>query len=220
MKNKDYRNKKMIDRADQIAKAIIESEKHNKLRDRFFPLMIDSLSLKIGIEIGSDKGEYAGHILSKSKLEKLYCVDPWIDNFGSEYREGHYDPNGDVRFSQCAETLDEYLAANRCELVRAKSVDAFLDSNLPEEFDFCYIDGDHSMEGIFNDVYLWTTRVKVGGIVAGHDYKDGGDSGMSDYFGNQLPYMVKSVVDNYCKQYGYKLNEVGGVIKSWWFVKV
>lgn len=216
----EYRNEDLIIKYDIIADKIISLHKNNSLRDRFFPLMIDSLGFKTGIEIGSDKGEFAEHLLSKSKLEKLYCVDPWIDDFGSDHREGYYDKNGDVRFNQCATTLNKYLAQNRCELIRAKSVEAYQDNDLPELFDFCYVDGDHSLDGIYNDIHLWTHRVRVGGIIAGHDYKDGKNSGMSDYFGNQLPYMVKSVVDNYCLQYGYKLNIVGGVLKSWWFVKV
>jgi hypothetical protein len=42
---------------------------------------------------------------------------------------------------------------------------------------------------------------------------------MKDYFGEQLPYRVKTVVDNFCQQYGFKLKSVGGRILSFWFVK-
>ena len=88
-----------------------------------------------------------------------------------------------------------------------------------DKLDFCYIDGDHSLEGIFTDLKCWITKTKIGGIMAGHDYKDGPRSGMKDYFGGQLDYKIKTVVDNFCQQYGYPLRVVGGRILSWWFIK-
>jgi hypothetical protein len=43
------------------------------------------------------------------------------------------------------------------------------------------------------------------------------NSGIKDYWGEQLPYAVTEVVTYYCRRYGYKLNVVGGRILSWWF---
>jgi hypothetical protein len=89
-----------------------------------------------------------------------------------------------------------------------------------DSIDFVYIDGDHSFEGIMFDLYHWVPKVRVGGIVSGHDYKDGPNSGIKDYFGEQLPYRIKSIVDDFCKKYGFKINAVGPRVPSWWFVKV
>jgi hypothetical protein len=61
--------------------------------------------------------------------------------------------------------------------------------------------------------------VRTGGVIAGHDYKDGPKSGMKDYWGNHLDYKIETVVDYYGARYGYKVNSVGGRILSWWFVK-
>ncbi|MFA5754519.1 MAG: class I SAM-dependent methyltransferase [Patescibacteria group bacterium] len=39
-------------------------------------------------------------------------------------------------------------------------------------FDYVYIDADHSYEGCLRDMGAWWTRVRQGGVMAGHDYID------------------------------------------------
>jgi hypothetical protein len=40
---------------------------------------------------------------------------------------------------------------------------------LPNDLDFVYLDGDHSAEAVLNDIRLWYPKVKVGGLLGGHD---------------------------------------------------
>lgn len=207
----------IVDEINKIAEDFLKEKRSNHHRDHFFPMMINKLGLEHGVEIGTDKGEFANHILERSKIKTLTCIDPWIDDFGSDHRPGFFDKNGSVRMQTAAETLAKHIGAGRCFLHRGFSRDAANDWT--RTIDFLYIDGDHSLEGIFTDLYSWVPKVRTGGIIAGHDYKDGPKSGMKDFFGEQLPYKVKTVVDNFCQQYGYKVNEVGGRILSFWFVK-
>lgn len=37
--------------------------------------------------------------------------------------------------------------------------------------DFVYIDGNHDYQFVLDDITGWTKKVKMGGAVAGHDYK-------------------------------------------------
>ncbi len=215
---KTYRNQEILNYVENLAEDLIKQKFSNCYRDHFFPLMIDKLDLKIGAEIGVDKGEFSLQILEKSKLEKLYCVDSWCDEFGSDYKPGYYDPNGNVRFDQCYNTLKNYIDTNRVEMVRADSVEA--SKVVQEELDYLFIDGDHSLEGVFNDIYNWVPKVKIGGIIGFHDYKDGPKSGIKNYWGGQLDFAVKTVADYYCERYGYKINSVGNRIPSAWFVKI
>ena len=215
--NRKYKNQKLVDYVDTISKQILEAKHSNHHRDKFFPLLIDAMQLNIGAEIGVDKGGFSQHLLAKSKLSMLYCIDPWIDNFGSDHDPEYFDPNGQNRQADATKALAEFIPT-RCTLMKgfsAEVVNRFEDNSL----DFCYIDGDHSLEGIYTDIYSWIHKVKRGGILAGHDYKDGPKSGMPDYWGGQLPYKIKTVVDNFSDQYGFKLNVVGGRILSWYFVK-
>ena len=201
-----------------ISNQIMDEHRNNKLRDNFFPKMIDAMGYQHACEIGTDKGEFADHLLGKSNLQTLACIDPWLDNFGSDYHPGRYHPHGATRKAQAQERLQKY--GQRVVLMPHYSVDAARSVNLVmANIDFVYIDGDHSLFGVYTDIMTWTPLIRIGGMVAGHDYKDGGDSGMLDYHGKQLPYRVKTVVDDFCSKYGFTLHVVGGVIKSWWFEK-
>ena len=209
----EYRNHEVIAYVESITNPILGEK-----RESFFPKLINSLELKTGVEVGVDKGGFSKCLLTGTTIEKFWCIDPWIDDFGSNHRPGYFDKSGDIRLNQAYQTLKSDVDKERAILVRATGVEA--SKIVQNELDFVYIDGDHSLEGIFNDLYSWVPKVKVGGIVAGHDYKNGPNSGMKDYFGNQLDFEVKTAVDFYCKKYGYKVFAVGPRVPSWYFVKV
>jgi hypothetical protein len=212
-----YANKELIDKTDALAQEILSSKKHMYIREKFFGAMIDRLGLKTGVEIGVDVGEFSQKLLSICSLEKLYGVDFWPNDFGSDFREGFFDKTGENRYLKCQETLKDYIDKRRCKLIKATSIEAaknFEDNSL----DFVYIDGDHSLEMLF-DLYAWIPKLKIGGIFSGHDWKDGKNSGIRDAWGNQLDYAVKQCTEYFAKRYGYKLNSVGGIVKSWWFIK-
>jgi hypothetical protein len=69
------------------------------------------------------------------------------------------------------------------------------------------------------DLYAWTPKVKIGGMISGHDFKQNSNSGISDYWGKQFNYAVQPCVEYFTRRYGYKFNVVGGIVKSWWFVR-
>ena len=218
-----YENQELVEQVDKVANEILSQKHSNHHRDHFFPALIDKLNLKIGVEVGVDKGEFSAHLLGKSKLEKLYCVDTWQDDFGSNYKPGFYDPNGNNRYIEAATNLKEF--AERIILAKGTSVEManqFSNALPGKEVDFCYIDGDHTYEGVYVDIRAWLPKLKIGGILAGHDYKykeDAKNSGIKAIDGDQLDYGVKIVVDGFCKRYGYPLRVVGGRILSWFFVK-
>jgi len=216
VKPRVYENQDIVDNVDKIHKEILEVKKNNHHRDHFFPLLIDKMNLKVGVEIGVDKATFSQHILNRSKIEKYYCVDTWQDNFGSGFKPDYFAKDGNVRFNEASSNLKDHI--DRVMMMRMNSMEAvskFEDNSL----DFCYIDGDHSLEGIYEDVVHWTPKVKIGGIIAGHDYKDGKNSGINNFFGEQLDYRIKTVVDDYTDRHGHKLIIVGAMILSWFFVK-
>lgn len=214
--NKKYENQEIIDKAEEAANSILEEKISNKYRDHFFPLMINKLGLKTGVEIGVDLGLFSKHILDKTTIEKYYCVDLWMDDFGSDYKPGYYDKDGNNRFNKAYELLKPF--GDRVVMMKMSSVEAstkFVDNSL----DYCYIDGDHSLQGVFLDIYHWLPKVKIGGIIGFHDFKNGPKSGIKDAWGEQLDYAVKTVAEYYCQRYGHKLNVLGGRILNGWFVK-
>ena len=71
----EYREQEMVDVADKIAEEVMASKRSNHHRDKFFPMMIERMGYKVAAEVGVDKGGFSNHLLSKSNLEKLYCID-------------------------------------------------------------------------------------------------------------------------------------------------
>lgn len=47
-----------------------------------------------------------------------------------------------------------------------------------ESLDMVYIDADHSYEEVKKDILAWTPKVKMGGILSGHDYNPNGGFGV------------------------------------------
>jgi len=215
--SKNYVNQELIDKMDAVAGEILSGKNHMYIREKFFGAMIDEMGYKTGVEIGVDVGEFSNKLLSTCSMQKLYGVDFWPNDFGSDYREGFFDKSGENRYLKCQDQLKTFIDGGRCELIKATSLEAankFEDNSL----DFVYIDGDHSLEVLF-DIYAWINKVKLGGILSGHDWKNGPKSGISDYFGNQLDYEIQRCTEYFARRYGYPLRAVGGIVKSWWFVK-
>jgi len=90
----------------------------------------------------------------------LFCIDPY--------------PSGRLGFSLQRIIAMRELAKVRggnVRWIRATGADAgrqFLAANEPP-FDFVFIDGDHSFDGLRQDWENWSGLVAVGGIVALHD---------------------------------------------------
>lgn len=80
----------------------------------------------------------------------------------------------------------------RVQFVRALSWDAC--DQIEGTFDFIFVDGDHSLEGIKRDWSDWSGRVRPGGIIALHDTQVPTDDhhvagfGSSKYFKAEIQY--------------------------------
>jgi hypothetical protein len=63
----------------------------------------------------------------------------------------------------------ERLSHYNIDMRREFSMDA-LRSVADNSLDFVYIDGAHDFDNVMMDIICWTKKVKIGGIVSGHDY--------------------------------------------------
>jgi hypothetical protein len=122
--------------------------------------MFCDLGFTLGAEIGVLKGEYSEVLCYANPKLHLYCIDPWLGN-----KAGFRD------------TALKHLADCNCTIIQNTSMEAvgnFADNSL----DFVFLDGNHTFPFIVNDLIQWTPKVRVGGIVAGHDYLDLAHSGI------------------------------------------
>lgn len=115
-------------------------------------------SARLAIEVGSFRGRSATAITLRLH-GRLYCVDSWAGNRADEY----------ARFRK---NLRAKIAAGVVIPVRTDSPEAapvLLKEHGPT-FDFVFIDGDHSYEGCAADIAAYRPLLRVGGVLAGHDY--------------------------------------------------
>jgi len=125
------------------------------------PNFFKEMKYKVGAEIGVYKGEFTKK-LCKTGM-KIYGIDPWIvyKNYRKHPKELPYDE----LYNNTKKLLEPY----NCIIIKKTSIDALEDFE-DESLDFVYIDGNHSLPYITQDIYEWYRKVKKGGIVSGHDY--------------------------------------------------
>ena len=122
------------------------------------------LGFKTGAEIGILTGEFSEVLVRDNPHIKLYCIDPWqaYDDYKDEKHQKAFDT-----YYQAAK---DRLAPYNCQIIRKYSLDAAKD--FPDQsLDFVYIDGNHNLQNVINDIAVWSKKIRVGGIISGHDYK-------------------------------------------------
>ena len=182
---------------------VTEMKDRNELA-RYF----NTLGFKVGAEIGVWDGRYSQILCENIPGFKLICVDAW---------KAYFDNSQDG-------TQAELNKALRTTLNRLKNYDVTIMMKWSleaaneienESLDFVYIDCNHKFDYVMEDIIQWSKKVRIGGIISGHDYWKIRDFG------------VVEAVDTYVKVHGYKLNIAGadGIFEgrrfgpSWWFVK-
>lgn len=118
-----------------------------------------------GVEIGTLYGAYAQDIL-KSWRGRIHCVDPWMNQAESVYFDGANKLNMDHVFEQAKSNLQGYGRATLHRMMSLNAVGRFEDGSL----DFVYLDGNHGIDSVRADIAAWWPKVKIGGIVSGHDF--------------------------------------------------
>jgi hypothetical protein len=127
----------------------------------------------VGLEIGVWQGGFAEMLLHWTKPKELHLIDPWenVDTDGYEGAFYHNSHGNDMNeaYEFVRHRFAKEVADERVFIHRARSADIahqFKD----ESFDWVYVDGDHSYEGIKSDLDLYIPKVKPGGYIVGDDY--------------------------------------------------
>jgi len=125
--------------------------------------LFGKLGFKWGAEIGIEQGLYSEVLCKAIPDLYLFCVDPW------RAYKGYRDHVSQEELDQFYLNTKERLAPYNCEILRMTSEYA-KDEVGDEVLDFVYIDGNHELPYVINDILWWARKVRPGGIVSGHDY--------------------------------------------------
>lgn len=177
-------------------------------RKELYELFSD-LGYKVGAEIGVQRGRNAMVMFETIPDLKLYLIEPYKNH-----------PNANV---QWRDHVHEKVRKQAHKKIKGKYNAVWLEGfsedvhmNVPNgSLDFVYIDGMHTYEFCMLDLIIWSRKVKIGGIVSGHDYNS-----------NKPEYAVNKVLEHYAGHYDIspifltdRKKKKGDTTSSWFYVK-
>jgi len=139
--------------------------------------LLAELMFNKGAEIGVGLGEYAEVLCKANPNLHLYAVDAWKL---SAYPEGMMEENVKGGHAVPEVTKQSFwegwyktsvkaLKPYNCTIIRKLSADALADFK-DNSLDFIYLDAGHDFMNFTFDLHHWKDKVRMGGIIAGHDY--------------------------------------------------
>ncbi len=137
-------------------------------------------------EVGVHQGRNLRKLLATGPT-LMVAVDIWSDDGVQSHNDtGHPQERLDKYYADAL----SLRATNECLLVmREYSVKA-AEVFPREHFDFVYIDADHTYEAVRDDVRAWWPKVRMGGVLSGHDYTKAHQP-------TQVPFGVIQAVDEF-----------------------
>jgi predicted O-methyltransferase YrrM len=146
------------------------------------------------LEIGVFKGDFLGYLWNHCNVGSIDAVDLFEGNTCS----GDVDGNNVVYYNvgqSYLELSEKYKDVSSVKLFKSES-QLFLQSQADDTYDIIYIDGDHSYDGVKEDLWNAYKKIKNGGYIMGHDYEMNMKKAQNIYeFG------VKEAVDEFCMTY-------------------
>lgn len=141
----------------------------------------------------------------------MYGIDPWGESFNMKWS-----------YRRSVKRLERF---ENKKLIVKTSMEALNDFE-DESLDFVYIDGNHELKYVIEDLVEWTKKVKTGGVISGHDYIH-----PSRLVNKSNPVHVKFAVDAFTQSYNIKNwyllgrltqiypNEKRDRFRSWMWIK-
>lgn len=162
----------------------------------------------IGAEVGVFKGRFASKMLNLlPKIQKYYCVDPWehYEDYTNMLRPGTKESRipPDRVFAMFQKAIKPWR--NKIVIVREMSMDGL--PHIPDNsLDWVFIDANHTYEYAREDIVGWDKKLKVGGLLSGHDFHD------LNAHDRKVPFGVKRAVKELVPN--YKVEHI-----TWWAIK-
>jgi len=158
----------------------------------------------VGAEIGVYLADNSLALLRNLDIKKLYLIDPYSDYSGTGVAGVKDDI--DLIVSHAEEKLKPYT--DKIVWIRKLSSDAI--SDIEEDLDFVYVDGNHEYDYVKRDIEVYFPVVKSDGVLAGHDFDDERVGRAVTEFCERNALVANSALDN---------NDNSGVTKEWWVFK-
>jgi len=137
--------------------------------------VIKENNFKIIAEIGIYNGTMTDHILTTCEsVNEYWAIDQWIalsekhDKLANMTEQDWY-----AKYCMVCKLLLTHKALRILKMTSVDAAKLFPDNY----FDFVFIDASHFYEDTKTDILAWHPKVKIGKMLAGHDYGRGGQRG-------------------------------------------
>ncbi len=175
------------------------------------PLLFAHLTAPKVVEVGVLAGEYTDiYVPQLGPGYELWLVDMWESEGNDPY---YADTHTGLVEKGYEQVRNNYGKADNIHLVKAftpQAAERFDDGF----FDWIYIDANHRYEPVCQDILAWWPKVKLGGVLSGHDFIRP-DEYPEDF---DVPYefeIYKAVPE----LFGDKYSLTTEPFASWWVVK-
>ena len=162
--------------------------------------------VEIGIAEGKSSAFLGVEIINSGKKIRLDCIDCWDmkTNPNIDYTETTKN-----NLEPILDKLDLRIIQNYSKIESKKYQNKSLD--------FVFIDGDHSYNGVTNDIIDWLPKLKLTGVIAGHDYNpieypDNVIKAVDDFFGKEIVNVNKNSWYVFVKDVDIKKFEKNSII--------
>jgi SAM-dependent methyltransferase len=139
--------------------------------------LIELHKTKTLVEIGVAYGLHALHIVSNNADLKYCGIDPYLPNYDNNDPFSidvarlfpERDPLDSMNrlHSAVAGELDQF--SERARLIRESSKEAAR-SFESESIDMVFVDANHKLEHALEDIKIWFSKLRPGGLLVGDDY--------------------------------------------------
>jgi predicted O-methyltransferase YrrM len=131
--------------------------------------LIRSKDLRKGVELGVRRGEFSTYLLQENPMLHMTCVDLWEQDPSMNEKHPH-DANYLVYRANTSPYKDRITEYKMLLDDAVKQVEDY-------SLDFVFIDATHTYDAVKNDYYTWAPKVRLGGLICGHDYHPAFDNG-------------------------------------------
>jgi predicted O-methyltransferase YrrM len=148
--------------------------------------LFKELDFKVGVEVGVLEGGFSEILCQELPNTKIYSVDAWeYYPIANNFRKAHVYP---PMYQRVKDRLAKY---SNNVIIKKWSMDAVKDFE-DESLDFVHIDSDHGFKFIVEDIYEWGKKIKMGGIISGHDFSEGASSKKYCHASHVVPAWTKA----------------------------
>lgn len=159
----------------------------------------------VGAEIGVRRGGFSRRILATMRPQRLWLVDCWATQPDVPYNVT--DESCLLHMCTALERVRDGIVAGVVRILCGFSREVA--RYVPDgSLDWVYVDAGHTYMECHEDLCLWSPKVKLGGIVAGHDYVEVEHVGV-----------IGAVQDFMLEKNQKALNLTGEDVPTFWYVK-